>query len=150
MKSVKDHRGIEFPVSGPFRLKSDRPTRSKTDKKWRHSVIETADTAGVGLLFVALGFSLGYPWLQWFFRTRIHFVLWLTLWTLGTVAALWSIPHELRHLAVRRRRTRCRCVACGYSLARLPKEPDDCTVCPECGAAWRFARPKKSKNPSLP
>lgn len=32
------------------------------------------------------------------------------------------------------------CLACGYSLKNLPIEPDGCTICPECGAAWRLAQ----------
>jgi hypothetical protein len=30
------------------------------------------------------------------------------------------------------------CYACGYDLADLHPEADGCTVCPECGAAWRL------------
>ncbi len=30
------------------------------------------------------------------------------------------------------------CVGCGYDLNGLRPEPDGCTVCPECGAAWSF------------
>jgi hypothetical protein len=29
------------------------------------------------------------------------------------------------------------CLVCAYPLAELESEPDGCTVCPECGAAWR-------------
>ncbi len=29
-----------------------------------------------------------------------------------------------------------RCADCGYSIHGIPAEPDGCTVCPECGAAW--------------
>jgi hypothetical protein len=31
-----------------------------------------------------------------------------------------------------------RCKACAFSLAGLNPEPDGCTLCPECGAAWRL------------
>lgn len=30
------------------------------------------------------------------------------------------------------------CLICKYELKGLPPEPDGCTVCPECGAAWRI------------
>ncbi len=30
------------------------------------------------------------------------------------------------------------CTCCGYPLEGLTPEPDGCTVCPECGAAWRM------------
>jgi hypothetical protein len=33
---------------------------------------------------------------------------------------------------------RC-CPSCGYRLTDLVPEPDGCTVCPECGSAWRIA-----------
>jgi hypothetical protein len=29
-----------------------------------------------------------------------------------------------------------RCPKCLYNLTDLPPEEDECTVCPECGAAW--------------
>lgn len=29
------------------------------------------------------------------------------------------------------------CYCCAYQIAPLPREPDRCVVCPECGAAWR-------------
>jgi len=31
------------------------------------------------------------------------------------------------------------CLVCAYPLAELEPEPDGCTVCPECGAAWRIS-----------
>jgi hypothetical protein len=30
------------------------------------------------------------------------------------------------------------CPACGHSLTGLAPESDGCTVCPECGAAWKI------------
>ncbi|MHC4970587.1 MAG: hypothetical protein ACYTF4_18500 [Planctomycetota bacterium] len=39
----------------------------------------------------------------------------------------------------------CRCPHCGYDLHGLGSdEADGCTVCPECGCAWRLARPRCS------
>jgi hypothetical protein len=29
------------------------------------------------------------------------------------------------------------CPGCGYGLRGVPRQEDGCTVCPECGAAWR-------------
>lgn len=34
------------------------------------------------------------------------------------------------------------CAQCGYSLRGIPGGDDWCTVCPECGAAWRFNPPR--------
>ena len=33
-----------------------------------------------------------------------------------------------------------RCGSCGYDLAKLPVAEDSCTICPECGAAWKLHR----------
>lgn len=41
------------------------------------------------------------------------------------------------------------CPACGHSLRGLSPEPDGCTACPECGAAWRAApSPDNTTSPS--
>lgn len=32
------------------------------------------------------------------------------------------------------------CAACGYAMHGLTAQADGCTVCPECGAAWRVSR----------
>jgi hypothetical protein len=42
----------------------------------------------------------------------------------------WWVAEELRRLG--------RCPSCAYKLTSLPVEADGCTVCSECGAAWRL------------
>lgn len=46
-----------------------------------------------------------------------------------------SKSHTQQHarLAIKRHRV---CPCCSYSLADTPSDPDGCTLCPECGAAW--------------
>lgn len=34
-----------------------------------------------------------------------------------------------------------RCINCGYDISGMSPDPDGCTVCPECGAAWRLPAP---------
>lgn len=55
-----------------------------------------------------------------------------------------------------RRRERARlttlppvCLACVYDLTGVPTDPDGCTVCPECGAAWKLA-PRDPPAPDTP
>ena len=36
------------------------------------------------------------------------------------------------------------CASCGQDLTGLPRAEDGCTVCPECGAAWRVQRDQRS------
>jgi hypothetical protein len=55
----------------------------------------------------------------------------------------WLIlPHARRLLWIRSWKRRFvelgRCPACQYSMASLVAEADGCTVCPECGGAWRL------------
>lgn len=40
-----------------------------------------------------------------------------------------------------------RCPACNYDLSGVEPEPDLCTVCPECGAAWQLDAPKYDLTP---
>ena len=46
--------------------------------------------------------------------------------------------HPMMRWWVQRRIDRSECGGCTFSLAGLNPEPDGCTVCPECGAAWRL------------
>jgi hypothetical protein len=41
------------------------------------------------------------------------------------------------------------CPACGYGIRGVPSEADGCTVCPECGAAWRVP-PNPASQTSAP
>lgn len=42
------------------------------------------------------------------------------------------------------------CPSCRYNLASLPPEPDGCTICPECGAAWRLASTEPEQKEKIP
>lgn len=36
------------------------------------------------------------------------------------------------------------CPSCAYNLTGVTPDPDDCTTCPECGAAWKLPLPPSS------
>jgi hypothetical protein len=36
------------------------------------------------------------------------------------------------------------CPHCAHGIGRIPPEPDGCTVCPECGAAWMIGMARES------
>ena len=58
--------------------------------------------------------------------------------TIGLVTA-WSYLRSINATRLARGFLAIRCCAsCGYSLLGLDPEPDGCTVCPECGSAWKF------------
>ena len=39
------------------------------------------------------------------------------------------------------------CIHCRYDLSRLESDFDGCTVCPECGAAWKLNAPLSERVP---
>ncbi len=43
-----------------------------------------------------------------------------------------------------------RCPSCGYDLLNLPVADDGCSVCPECGAAWRVGSDDQSPDAGEP
>lgn len=64
----------------------------------------------------------------------------------GVVAVGLIAVAVVNPIAIRRRRSKLagqlawfsECLACAYPLDELEPDPDGCTVCPECGAAWRI------------
>ncbi|MBX3406621.1 MAG: hypothetical protein KF869_07640, partial [Phycisphaeraceae bacterium] len=42
------------------------------------------------------------------------------------------------------------CASCGYPLREIAAAPDGCTVCPECGSAWRIGTPASPTSVSPP
>ena len=60
----------------------------------------------------------------------------VVLTALAAARTAWrDRPHALRRSMALRRL----CASCAYDLSANEPEPDGCTVCPECSAAWRFA-----------
>lgn len=49
-----------------------------------------------------------------------------------------NVPHRIRVAAFVRRGL---CAQCGYPICGTTEETDGCTVCPECGAAWKLPAP---------
>lgn len=69
------------------------------------------------------------------------FVLMLVLVTVWSVRAAPG-PFCHRRLLLRR------CPSCDFSLMEITAEADGCTVCPECGGAWRI--PAEAITPGTP
>lgn len=56
----------------------------------------------------------------------------------------WRIQSFRRFVAseiVVSRGAESRCFGCGYDLKEMHADADGCTVCPECGAAWKLNAP---------
>jgi hypothetical protein len=54
-------------------------------------------------------------------------------WILMKVLVTWRSRAIIDHLL-----SKHRCPACAFDLRGLTADPDGCTICPECGAAWRL------------
>ncbi len=70
---------------------------------------------------------------------------------LGGIVGFWPmyrryvIPHAIRRTLLSRL-----CPACEFSLRDLQSHADGCTVCPECGAAWRIPEGAMAPEPLVP
>lgn len=60
---------------------------------------------------------------------------------IGSIAGAW-ITHRTHKRNARTAALlhlkKARCASCLYPLHDLPLESDGCTICPECGAAWKL------------
>ena len=80
--------------------------------------------------------------------TQVVYAVWWWL-LLGFWGPLWRLG--VRRDQRRLRRLPSVCGPCGYSLTGLAPDPDGCTVCPECGAAWRLpGNPNNSPGTTTP
>jgi hypothetical protein len=56
---------------------------------------------------------------------------------LGLPVFMWFIVQRGRHRIARIVASHGYCATCGYALSDIPAASDGCTICPECGSAWR-------------
>jgi hypothetical protein len=64
---------------------------------------------------------------------------WLPVWLIAQVLATKRCAVRVTARASALRLGAGRCLACAFDLRSTPSESDGCTVCPECGAAWRIS-----------
>ncbi len=140
LRSIKDDRGRSVPfrmVTG-LRVSREIPEQARreiddqvkadfrADRRWK---IELAIglTVFMGILVALLVIpGLGY-------RPGMF-----ALPPLVVVVFLWSGRRYVRDGYHRVFLAKEYCPSCGYRLLGAPPEGDGCTVCPECGAAWRL------------
>ncbi len=145
---ITDHRGHPFTLwSGALLPTTD--AESKSDARHARRIVwKNIDPASktrirwllVGVAIFVIGISIpacrsGF----WHARSSsLYWSFWLcasiyTTWRTSVIARSASICTDLlnRHL----------CPACGYKLDGLSPDPDGCTTCPECSAAWKTPPP---------
>jgi len=99
------------------------------------------DFVGTILLGLFTGnYRFGYT--RWsLIASVIQFVIFGT--TMGFIVTKfdWKSPGHAKRAMLRAGL----CAACAYPIRDLTPEPDACTICPECGAAWRLESVESSK-----
>ncbi len=114
---------------------------AKQDRKEFKSTVIYKKMQPVGFLYglmLALGIILSRKVAQAIgISSTLHLiVLYSAAGTVGYLFSRRSYTPMIEWLCARRL-ARVECGACTFSLDGLPTEPDGCTLCPECGAAWR-------------
>ncbi len=149
--SVEDCRGdrqivlpIKSVVKGSGIKRSALATPKDTVSFWKMFFLCGASFA-ITMILVFVGFSFAMErWLgtdlgryllrDWPMQIAIYFVIYGGI--IGRVYSrtMWRNP-EHGQAAILRAGL---CPACVYQIGDIPAESDGCTVCPECGAAWRM------------
>lgn len=148
-KRIRDDRGRVCRLEKPtHELDRTRKRAAKMEIRWCDwRVLVTlwgVPSAGLALWFVAMwtavqwamvlsrGSRASAEWLLF-----IVFFGGLLVWmpATGWLAGVFLRPHRVK--------TRLRagmCASCCYVMSGLPGAEDGCTVCPECGSAWKMPR----------
>jgi len=116
----------EIPTDGRREIEDQVKADFRADRRWK---IELAIglTVFMGILVALLVIPrIGYQPAMF------------ALPPLVVVVFIWSGRRYLRDRYHRVILAKEYCPSCGYRLVAAPPEGDGCTVCPECGAAWRL------------
>lgn len=101
--------------------------------------LKNTTVIAIGVGFIVMLFLFKLLPIGWPSEGSVGAVV-LTLITFGIVPILAvGIAGRPKSIVIDTLREHARCPACVYNLAGCPVAADDgCTVCPECGAAWRL------------
>ncbi len=135
--SVSDDRGRSVEWRDPRHHASELGVKERTYVSGRVFGIP------VWVAYVAVAVSCLYQLILMMQLSGSAIIMRLGFSLVFAAAAWWLIlPHVRRRLWIRNWKRRFmelgRCPTCQYSIASLEPESDGCTVCPECGGAWRL------------
>jgi hypothetical protein len=151
--TIRDDRGRRFPIRSPhlrLEMKADETMllwyRLAQVRRDRESTATQVVGWGVVLIACAL-LTFACVRAAMAGNTQRAVFLFVFLPPVIALGYIWrqQMDAALEKLETARAKLPPVCPSCRYHLAGLPTEPDGCTVCPECGAAWRFG-PAKSAN----
>lgn len=133
MFSVRDDRGTRRRVVDVVRIRNTAPLIQRGAVLLGFAGIAAAYVVACASVFLTLrraGLALGY-------------VIPGVLGGSCLLAALlaWMVRRQLRLHAgffIDSCKDGGVCACCAYQLEGLPRDRDGCTICPECGAAWKM------------
>lgn len=67
-------------------------------------------------------------------------IAWIALWAWYQKLVIPQMAGEMLR--------RGKCVSCRYPIADLKQDSDGCTICPECGSAWKLNAPSSQNLPA--
>lgn len=135
---VADHRGNRTSLTREkYWWHFDKPTRkAMKEAHWYKQVARMSGLYGLSLgmsfavirlSFYAIGFNSQYT-----FLVSLFFAF-----AVGQFVSMFRYRPMLDWIA-EKRLGMSQCPSCRYALDDILPEPDGCTVCPECGAAWKL------------
>lgn len=93
----------------------------------------------IGGMLGAVGYALFTRWDGRIATVSVEAAMFIVLGWLVVWLCVGTPTMRGMHERIHRRLAHLRmCLCCGYELEGIPAESDGCTVCPECGAAWRL------------
>ena len=154
---VFDGRGVRVSIWDGL-VKSSRADGSSDEKTYARRIALQAWPAGFGLAFVSallIGFVVAATcWVKlcdWV-GPRCSFTTdaWIMIVVLAcaaipAVACILVFARVAARRMVRLQLENQRCPSCNYPLGPVRKESDECSVCSECGAAWKMPAPESGK-----
>lgn len=128
---------LPFPVpgrgDGAVRARAAAALPSKFAWSLRAKLLYSSVIGFFGALSIYYAMRAGTAFTRWY--------TWSPVLSIAFAAVMaWSILRQVRYHDKLVASTLLKaelCPACGYSLSAIPAESDQCTVCPECGAAWK-------------
>ena len=162
---VRDDRGKRVQLLPNLQLQSSGVVQSPLPVEVRRelqSELKLIDSSIPVQLACAAVFAAIVGWIalwilvgvRMFGQVRPNNSVTTVLWTVSLFIPAFPARWFIIKAGARRRAhaiaSRGFCPSCGYAMAGLHVEPDGCTVCPECGSAWRLNERKNARPCTAP
>lgn len=146
---LRDHRDKPVKIRYPyFWWNNDKSTRrAMKAAPWQRQLIRMSMLYGavLGISFISLKNLFRYLGYTFYLQ---ELVILMVAVSMGQIVSMFRYRAMLEWFRDRRLHE-CMCGTCEYDLNGVRPESDGCTVCPECGAAWKL-NPQNYQPPNEP